>query len=214
MRPPKQRALAAALQSRSLLEIPALPGRTNHRHAGILVPLRWTTGGLHCIVTERAHHLRTHPGEVSFPGGRPEPEDADLTATALREAREELGIEHATPLGPLSAMPLFTSDYRLVPTVADVGLQALEADPGEVARVLEIDVMEIVLSESIPAMGWPGWPPSPVFELDGVLMFGGTAHTLHELLGVVADLLNRPLPPCDPSAYTWDFDLSRPRRLR
>ena len=49
-------------------------------------------GDLHLVFTKRRDDLKRHAGEISFPGGRRDPEDADLTATALREAHEEIGL--------------------------------------------------------------------------------------------------------------------------
>ncbi|MEO0630799.1 MAG: CoA pyrophosphatase, partial [Planctomycetota bacterium] len=78
---------------------PALPADWRERrvagarHAAILVPFVDTGAGLEVVLTERAAHLKHHPGQVSFPGGAAEPRDADLAATALRETEEEVGIE-------------------------------------------------------------------------------------------------------------------------
>ena len=100
--------------------------------AGVLVPLRWR-GGLSCTLTLRPGKLRRHGGEVSFPGGRREPEDVSLEATALREAREEIGLTSARVLGRLSSMPVYTSDFRLEPFVAEVPSDAVwTPDPVEV----------------------------------------------------------------------------------
>ena len=57
-------------------------------NAAVLVPLYRLDGEIHVVFTRRRHDLRRHPGEVSFPGGRPEPGDADLVETALRETHE------------------------------------------------------------------------------------------------------------------------------
>lgn len=216
---PSPALLATALNRRDLMDIPALPGRRNHRKAGILLPLRWSDDTITCIATQRTAHLRDHAGEVVFPGGKPEPTDPDLTATALREAREELGIENAQVLGPLSAIPLFTSDFRLVPTVARIDHAPLVPDPGEVARVFPLDLDHILHGDRILAIAWPtstGYPPSPVFEVDGPdgpLMYGGTAISFFELLQVLAQLLGHDLPPFDTTRWTWSMTAMAPARL-
>ena len=59
----------------------------------MLAPLYLDAAGeLHAVFTKRRDDLKRHAGEISFPGGRRDPEDADLTATALREAHEEIGL--------------------------------------------------------------------------------------------------------------------------
>ena len=83
--------VAAALAEHVRKDMAALPGRHNTLRAGILVPLVWR-GELECVLTERCAKLRHHGGEVSFPGGRPEPDDVDLAATAVRETHEEIGV--------------------------------------------------------------------------------------------------------------------------
>src|SRR5829696_10398579 len=63
------------------------------KQAAVLVPLFPDAAGeLHAVFTERRAELRRHAGEISFPGGRREPQDADLLATALRETHEEIGL--------------------------------------------------------------------------------------------------------------------------
>lgn len=210
---PSPASIQDALARRDLHDIPALPGRSNHLRAGVLVPLRWDARRLVCIATQRTAHLRQHAGEVVFPGGKPDPSDIDLVHTALREAEEELGIQDAVPLGPLSAMPLFTSDYRLVPTVAQLGPQPLVPAAAEVARVFEIDVMALLNGRQLSGIPWPqfeGTPPSPIFELPGAVMYGATAHTFYELLEVVALAAGLAMPGWELDTWRWDFSVNRP----
>src|ERR1700761_5653866 len=73
------------------------------RVAAVLVPLVVREGGLMLLLTQRADHLSDHAGQISFPGGRREPEDTDAAATALREAKEEVGLdaEHCEVIGEM-----------------------------------------------------------------------------------------------------------------
>jgi hypothetical protein len=73
------------------------------RSAAVLVPLVAREAGLTVLLTQRADHLNDHAGQISFPGGRREPFDRDATATALREAKEEIGLadERVEVLGAL-----------------------------------------------------------------------------------------------------------------
>ncbi len=184
------------------------------RWAGVLVPLVLGPRPLRTLLTLRPDHLRRHPGEVSFPGGRPEPGE-DAEATAAREAREELGLELTAVLGRLSSVPLWTSEFRLVPVVAAVGDGPLSPDPGEVAAVLELELDALLARDRLDAIAWHfdgRTVLSPVIELDGGLVFGGTAHVLIELLRVLAEPLGRPPPRLVAGGWRWDEAAGRPRR--
>jgi len=108
-------------------------------HASVLVPLVLREE-LTVLLTQRTDHLTDHPGQISFPGGRAEPEDADAVSTALREAEEEIGLapEHVDVLGSL---PTYTTGTGFIVTPV-VGLVrpgiALRPDPFEVAEVFEV----------------------------------------------------------------------------
>lgn len=205
--------LAAALAAHPRLEVPALPGRRNHLLAGVLVPLRFVDDDLEVVLTERSATLRHHGGEVSFPGGKPDPSDPSLEHTALREAREEIGLEHARVIGRLSSIPLYTSDFRLEPFVAVVARDAvLVASPDEVARVLVLSVREVLDRSHLAGIPWTHGGRehlSPVFELDGKLVYGGTAHALHELLTIVAQAADRSMPPIRRGDVAWSDVLPR-----
>ena len=96
--------------------------------------------GLTVLFTQRTVHLRAHSGQVSFPGGRAEPQDPTPEFTALREAQEEIGLapERVEVLGRLPEY--FTrTGYRVTPVVGVIQAPApLAPDPGEVADVFEV----------------------------------------------------------------------------
>jgi len=197
--------LEAALGEHEWQVLPALPGRTNHRPAGVLVPVTWDPRP-RAVLTLRAADLRRHGGEVSFPGGRPDEGDADLWATATREAEEELALRGARRIGRLSSFPLYTSDFRLEPFVAEVPVQDYVPEPGEVAEVLMADLAELLTRESHDAIPYTiGGVTrlSPVFELEGHVCFGATAHALHELLQVFAQAAGAELPPFRTGRFEW-----------
>lgn len=211
MTAPSPDTLRDALAGHDRQEFPALPGRTNHVRAGILVPVSWRADGPVVVTTVRPKTMRMHGGEVCFPGGRPDPGDADLFATALREAREEVGIERAQLLGQLSSMPLYTSDYRLEPYVAEIPDGPFVPNPGEVAEVLAIAIHDHLAGASIDAIPWVQdgvTSLSPVFTLGPHVMYGGTAHVFYELLLVVAKALGTQAPPLRPGRYRWEDLLS------
>lgn len=109
-------------------------------HASVLVPLAEREHGLSVLLTQRTDHLTDHPGQVSFPGGRAEPEDADAVATALREAHEEIGLapDYVDVIGQ---MPTYTTGTGFIVTPV-VGMLRpgydLAPDPFEVAEVFEV----------------------------------------------------------------------------
>ncbi|MDE1183623.1 CoA pyrophosphatase [Paraburkholderia sp.] len=110
------------------------------RVAAVLVGLVVREGGLTVLLTQRADHLNDHAGQVSFPGGRHEPFDADATATALREAQEEVGLDPSR-VEVLGALPdyLTGTGFRVTPVVGLVHPPfTLEADSLEVAEVFEV----------------------------------------------------------------------------
>jgi 8-oxo-dGTP pyrophosphatase MutT (NUDIX family) len=114
--------------------------------AAVLVPLVERPGGLQLLLTLRASHLRNHAGQVSFPGGRIEAHDAGAWEAALREAREEIGLDpaHATLAGYLRDHLVITG-FRVTPVVAFVrpGFE-LRLDRTEVEDVFEVP-LEFVL---------------------------------------------------------------------
>lgn len=108
--------------------------------AAVLVPLVVREEGLHVLLTRRTDHLRHHAGQISFPGGRVDPGEVDPVVTALREAREEIGLEdrHIEVIGALPAYTTVTS-YVVTPVVALVHPPfALQIDGGEVAEAFEV----------------------------------------------------------------------------
>ena len=109
-------------------------------HAAVLVPLVMRDDAMHVLLTRRTDHLRDHAGQISFPGGRSEPEDADSAATALREAHEEVGLErtHAEVIGSLPAYTTVTG-FVVTPVIALIQPPfTLALDPFEVAEAFEV----------------------------------------------------------------------------
>lgn len=128
--------------------------------AAVLVPLVRREGGLHVLLTRRTEHLRDHAGQISFPGGRCEPEDHGPIGTALREAEEEVGLAHAC-VEVVGELPDYTTVTRYVvtPVVALVSPPfTLTLDSFEVAEAFEVPLAFLMT---------PAHHRRHVFEWDG-----------------------------------------------
>jgi 8-oxo-dGTP pyrophosphatase MutT (NUDIX family) len=112
-------------------------GRTD---AAVLVPLFLDGDGApRVVLTRRREDLRRHAGEISFPGGREDPEDADLCATALREAQEEIGLDPdgVEIIGALQPTPTIATNFAVYPFVGLI-------EPGTTWRPAEAEVAEVL----------------------------------------------------------------------
>ena len=108
--------------------------------AAVLVPLLQREEGLSVLLTQRTNHLRDHAGQISFPGGRMDPEDSGPNDTALRESEEEIGLDR-NRVEVIGHMPqyLTVSGYSVTPVVGLVQAQAeYVLDEFEVADVFEV----------------------------------------------------------------------------
>ncbi|WP_308422394.1 CoA pyrophosphatase [Aliidongia dinghuensis] len=108
--------------------------------ASVLVPLIDRPDGLTVLLTQRTAHLADHAGQISFPGGRAEPDDADAVVTALREAQEEVGLppECVRVLGRLDTY-ITSTRYEVTPVVGLIRPPfPVVPDPHEVAEVFEV----------------------------------------------------------------------------
>ncbi|ANO51306.1 CoA pyrophosphatase [Woeseia oceani] len=108
--------------------------------SAVLIPIVERREGLTVLLTERAAHLKHHPGQISFPGGRMEQSDRDLQETALRETQEEIGVgpEHVSVAGYLAPLPT-VSGYAVTPIVGLMDANVvLQIDQREVAAAFEV----------------------------------------------------------------------------
>jgi 8-oxo-dGTP pyrophosphatase MutT (NUDIX family) len=129
----------------------ALLSPSGRRLAAVLVPVYDSAEGPTLLLIRRTTTIN-HPGQVAFPGGRPEPGDADLLATALREAHEELGIDPSTVqiVGALPVVETMTSNYAISPFVGRLSERpALRIQESEVAAVLDVPVAAL-LRDGLP----------------------------------------------------------------
>jgi 8-oxo-dGTP pyrophosphatase MutT (NUDIX family) len=154
----------------------------------VLVPLfaRAATGEAGLVLTRRRADLRRHAGEISFPGGRKDVEDADLQATALREAEEEIGLarEQVSVLGELPATSTFATNYVIHPFVGAIpqGL-AWRLSPKEVDEVLELPVEALRAGKTRRRLERRGISfETDVYVVGEHLIWGATARIIEHLL--------------------------------
>ncbi len=171
------------------------------RPAGVLVLIvPGDDGDARVVLTERPTYDGHHSGEVSLPGGKVEPDDADIVATALREAEEEVGLDpeiaSVRVLGRLDEVWIPVSRFALVPILAVAERRpVLVASPLEVARILEPSVSVFLPDAPIRIVertirDWPlRYGAYPVGGDDGeeLLVWGATARILGQLGAILGD---------------------------
>jgi 8-oxo-dGTP pyrophosphatase MutT (NUDIX family) len=156
--------------------------------AAVLLPLYGWPDAPGLVFTERRADLRRHAGEISFPGGRVDDGDADLSAAALREAQEEIGLDPAAvEIGEqLPATGTFVSGYRIHPFVGRIphpGELNLRPNPAEVETVLTFSLDLLREGYEMRRLIRRGVPlHTPTYEVEGHLIWGATARILADLL--------------------------------
>lgn len=172
--------------------VPAAQMPFTGRPAAVLVPLFEEHGHARVILTRRSGHLRSHTGEVSFPGGRLDPEEEPLAA-ALREAAEEIALDpdDVEIIGQLEPLATLSSRSGITPFVGVLPARpALRPNPHEVEHVFDVALAELmdvaVYREERWDTPWADDRPVHFFELPDDTVWGATARILHQLLELVA----------------------------
>ncbi|MGI9097556.1 MAG: NUDIX hydrolase [Solirubrobacteraceae bacterium] len=167
-------------------------GRTK---AAVLVALYVDGGDVHAVFTRRRHDLRSHAGEISFPGGRRDEDEDDLRVTALREAEEEIGLprEHVRIVGALTPTPTVATNYAIYPFVGliEPGL-TWTPSAQEVDQVLELRLTDLRAAHARRRLLHRGIPfRSDVYSVgEGLVIWGATARIVGDLLARVDSLLD------------------------
>jgi 8-oxo-dGTP pyrophosphatase MutT (NUDIX family) len=160
------------------------------RESAVLMLFGETGGEPDLLLTERSHQMRSHPGQVSFPGGRAEPSDPGPAGTALREAAEEVGID-PTGVDVFAELPplwLPPSNHAVTTVLAwwrdphDV----VAVDPREVAAVVRVSIAHLMDPEHRFMVRHPSGWMGPAFDIgNGLVLWGFTAGVVARLMAAV-----------------------------
>ena len=166
-------------------------GRTK---AAVLVALYVDGGDLRTVFTRRRHDLRSHAGEISFPGGRRDEDEDDLRVTALREAEEEIGLprEEVRIVGALTPTPTVATSYAVYPFVGLIEPgRAWTPSAQEVEEVIELRLADLRAAHARRRLMHRGIPfRSDVYSVgEGLVIWGATARIVGDLLARVEPLL-------------------------
>ncbi|MCA0455285.1 MAG: CoA pyrophosphatase [Chloroflexi bacterium] len=167
------------------------------RQAGVLMlTYPEADGSLHIVLTQRTEKLSSHSGQISFPGGRRNPEDASFTATALRETCEELGIcDDIQIIGMLSRLYIPPSNFEVFPTVGTLPMPPVYTpNPDEVAAVFSLPIEILLDPQTKLTEDWDfngSRVPITYYNVGGRKVWGATAFMLSELEMRLHEVLGR-----------------------
>jgi len=159
--------------------------------SAVLAPVyRDPRGRLRLVFIRRSPH-GIHGGQIAFPGGRREPEDPDLRATALREAEEEVGLDHASVevLSELPVIETLATGFRVAPFLGrlDGAPPTWRRQETEIDEILEVPVDDMSRPEAHGLERWqlPGWPePRPIrfYRIGPYKLWGATYNIVEPLI--------------------------------
>jgi 8-oxo-dGTP pyrophosphatase MutT (NUDIX family) len=166
----------------------APPEGARTRESAVLLLFWEGAHGPDLLLTERAHDMRSHPGQVSFPGGSTDPTDAGPVETALREAQEEIGLDPAgvTVFATLPQLWLPPSNFSVTPVLAWWHTEGAVhvVDPAEVHALYRVPIAELLDPEHrvsvLHPSGWKG-PAFLIGDAKDLVLWGFTAGIIARL---------------------------------
>lgn len=191
--------LKAQLRMSSMKRILELMGNVpspKAKPSSVLILLYPVDNEIYTVLIQRPDYGGVHAGQISLPGGKREPGDTDLTETALRESKEEVGIvpDHITILGRLSDLYIPPSRFLVSPFVGfSPHRPDFRRDPDEVDEIIELKITDLfsagAIQESTHKVGLGIQIKAPAFVVNGYVIWGATAMILSEFKEVIKDFL-------------------------
>ena len=180
----------------------ALSQRQKHRivdpsrvQSAVLVPIYYREGEYYLLFTKRTEKVRDHKGQISFPGGAYEEQDATLLDTALRESYEEIGLaaEAVEVLGEMDDMPTQFTDYIISPFVAAIPWPyQLRVDPIEVKEIIEVPISALLDKDCLRQETDPlndGRITGSFYYCNNRIIWGATARILNQFLDIWTEIM-------------------------
>jgi 8-oxo-dGTP pyrophosphatase MutT (NUDIX family) len=164
------------------------PRGSKPREAAVLVLFGEGTVGPYVLLLERSHEMRSHAGQVAFPGGARDRDDANAVATALREAEEETGLDLAgvQVLATLPALWVPPSNYNVTPVVGwwHTPSDVRAVDPAETASVHSVPLNQLLDPMHRVTARHPSGRLGPAFLVGDLVVWGFTAGLLSRLFAI------------------------------
>ena len=167
----------------------------NARKAAVMIPLYFKAGELHTVFIKRPEYDGVHSGQIAFPGGKMETFDRNLTETAIRETKEEIGIQpkDVYVLGSLSQLYIPPSNFLIEPVVAYVAKRPdFVLQEEEVQAIIEVPVScfypEIQKEYIEINSGYSTSFTTPCFKVKDIVIWGATAMVISEFINIAKEL--------------------------
>jgi len=194
--------VVAAITGREPAGVRGSPPTGSEQQAAVLIGL-YDQENPRVVLTRRSRALRSHTNEVAFPGGRVDPTDGDLWATACREAFEETGMDTGglQPVGRLDSHVTVGSRTIIHPFVAVLPRRPdLTPNQDEVEAIYHVPLSDLLDDQAWREERWET-PLGPIvvtfFELEGDTVWGATAAMLRQLLALSLQVADDGYRPCD-----------------